>query len=140
MAAVETGGVLRDGADAWLLVRWDIDRFDPDVRDVFGKDGGILPYALVAANHSGRRGVLLGHTSIRVCCANTLGMAETEAAGGASRWRTVSALAAGPAMAATCSGARLQAGSDDGPANAAAAPQSFSAASRSANSLASEPA
>jgi phage/plasmid-like protein (TIGR03299 family) len=87
VAAIETGGVLRDGADAWLLVRWDLDRFGADVREVFGKDGGILPYATVMANHSGRRGVMVGETSIRICCANTLGMAER---GDARRWRTVS--------------------------------------------------
>jgi phage/plasmid-like protein (TIGR03299 family) len=89
VAAVETGGVLRDGADAWLLVRWDLERFGPDVREVFNRDGGLLPYAVVMANHSGRRGVLLGHCSIRVVCANTLGMAESEAAGNAGRWRTI---------------------------------------------------
>lgn len=89
VAAVETGGVLRDGADAWLLVRWDLEKFGADVREVFGKDGGILPYATVMCNHSGRRGVMLGHCSIRICCANTLGMAEGEASGNASRWRTI---------------------------------------------------
>ncbi|MBN9517147.1 DUF932 domain-containing protein [bacterium] len=81
VAALETGGVLRGGADAWLLVRWDLDRFGPDARDVFARDGGLLPYATVMANHSGRRGVLLGHTAIRVVCANTLGAAEREADG-----------------------------------------------------------
>lgn len=91
VAAIETGGVLRDGADAWLLVKWDISKFGPDVQEVFGKDGGIIPYALVAANHSGRRGVMLGVTPVRVVCANTLGMAEQEAADSktAQRWRTI---------------------------------------------------
>jgi phage/plasmid-like protein (TIGR03299 family) len=89
-AALETGGVLRDGADAWLLVRWNLERFGPDARDVFARDGGLLPYATVMANHSGRRGVMLGHTAIRVVCANTLGAAEREADGaGGSRWVTV---------------------------------------------------
>jgi phage/plasmid-like protein (TIGR03299 family) len=90
VAALETGGVLRDGADAWLLVRWNLDRFGPDARAVFQQEGGILPYATVLANHSGRRGVMLGHTAIRVVCANTLGAAEREADGvGQSRWVTV---------------------------------------------------
>jgi phage/plasmid-like protein (TIGR03299 family) len=89
VAAIETGGVLRDGADDWLLVRWDIDRFGPDVKDVFGRDGGIQPYATVLANHSGRRGVMLGHTAVRIVCANTLGAAEGEAGGNADRWRTI---------------------------------------------------
>ena len=89
VASIETGGVLREGADAWLLVRWDLDRFGPDVQAVFGQDGGILPYATVMANHNGRRGVMLGHTAIRIVCANTLGMAETRAVTDGSRWRTV---------------------------------------------------
>jgi len=89
VAAIETGGVLREGADAWLLVRWDLGKFGPDVKEVFDRDGGILPYATVMANHNGRRGVMLGHTAIRIVCANTLGMAESEAAGNASRWRTI---------------------------------------------------
>ena len=89
VAAIETGGVLRDGADAWLLVRWDLSKFGPDVQEVFGRDGGLLPYATVMANHNGRRGVMLGHTAVRIVCANTLGMAENKAGGDGSRWRTV---------------------------------------------------
>ena len=89
VAAIETGGVLRDGADAWLLVRWDLSKFGPDVQEVFGRDGGILPYATVMANHNGRRGVMLGFTSVRIVCANALGMAETGAVADGSRWRTV---------------------------------------------------
>jgi phage/plasmid-like protein (TIGR03299 family) len=94
LAALETGGVLRDGADAWLLVRWNLERFGPDVREVFEKDGGIQPYSTVMANHSGRRPILLGNTPIRVVCANTLGQAECDAgdvAGGrgSERWRAV---------------------------------------------------
>lgn len=87
---LETGGVLRDGADAWLMGRWDLSKFGPVVREVFERDGGLLPYATVMANHSGRRGILLGSTSIRVVCANTLGMAERQADGQeARRWVNV---------------------------------------------------
>ena len=89
VAAIETGGVLRDGADAWLLVQWNIEKFGPDVQEVFAKDGGILPYATVMANHDGRRGVMLGHTAIRIVCANTLGAAERTAQGQNNRWRTI---------------------------------------------------
>jgi phage/plasmid-like protein (TIGR03299 family) len=90
VAAIETGGVLRDGADAWLLVRWALERFGPDVREVFAKDGGILPYATVMANHSGRRGVMLGCTAVRIVCRNTMLAAETGAQGmEATRWRTI---------------------------------------------------
>lgn len=89
VAAIETGGVLREGADAWLLVRWQLEKFGPDVQDFFARDGGLLPYSTVMANHDGRRGVMLGNTAIRLCCANTLGMAERSAEGQSSRWRTV---------------------------------------------------
>lgn len=81
---LETGGVLRDGADAWLLGRWDIERFGPVVREVFADE--IIPFSTVLANHSGRRGVQIGQTPVRIVCANTLGMAETS---GASRFETV---------------------------------------------------
>jgi phage/plasmid-like protein (TIGR03299 family) len=81
---LETGGVLRNGADAWLLGRWDIDRFGPVVREVFADK--VVPFSTVLANHSGRRAVLVGNTPIRIVCANTLGMAETA---GSSRWESV---------------------------------------------------
>jgi phage/plasmid-like protein (TIGR03299 family) len=87
---LETGGVLRDGADAWLMGRWDLSKFGSVVREVFERDGGLLPYSTVMANHAGRRGILLGSTSIRVVCANTLGMAERQADGQeARRWVNV---------------------------------------------------
>jgi hypothetical protein len=88
---VETAGVLRDGADAWLLGRWALDRFGPEARRVFGESGDeVVPFATVMANHSGRRSVLIGQTPIRVVCANTLGAAEVKAADGRSpRWAAV---------------------------------------------------
>lgn len=74
IASLETGGVLRNGADAWLMVRWDLTRFGPIVREVFADE--VLPFGLLANNHNGRRGILLQDTNIRVVCANTLGFAE----------------------------------------------------------------
>jgi phage/plasmid-like protein (TIGR03299 family) len=82
---LETGGVLREGADAWLLGQWDLSKFGDMAKEVFGAEG-ILPYATVMANHSGRRGILLGSTSIRICCSNTLGAAERD---GVSRWTQI---------------------------------------------------
>jgi len=72
---VETGGVLRDGADAWVLGSFDVAQFGPVVQEVF--PGEIVPYALVAVNHSGRRKNRIQLTPIRVVCANTLGAAES---------------------------------------------------------------
>lgn len=76
VATLETGGVLRDGADAWLLMRWNLAKFGPIVREVFADE--VIPFGLVSTNHSGRRGVLVKDTPIRVVCANTLGAAEGE--------------------------------------------------------------
>ena len=82
---LETGGVLRDGADAWLLGQWDLNKFGDVAKEVFGGEN-ILPYATVMANHSGRRGILLGSTAIRIICSNTLGAAERD---GVSRWTQI---------------------------------------------------
>lgn len=80
---IETGGVLRNGADAWLLCRFNLDNFGPIAREVLGL--GALetqPYALVKVNHSGRRNNEIALTFIRVVCANTLGFVEREIDGG----------------------------------------------------------
>lgn len=77
-AFLETGGTLRGGADAWMLVRFDLD--DPVIREAFaGRDGGpeVEPFGLITNNHSGRANALLMQTPIRVVCANTLGVATT---------------------------------------------------------------
>lgn len=71
---LETGGVLRDGADAWLLARFDLEKFGPVVREVFADE--VVPYALFTTNHSGRCKNRVAETPIRVVCANTLEMAE----------------------------------------------------------------
>lgn len=84
-ATIETGGVLRDGADAWLMVKWDASRFGPNARELFTLDN-IQPYSAAMVNHNGRRGVMIGNTPIRIVCANTLGAAETNKL---SRWITV---------------------------------------------------
>jgi phage/plasmid-like protein (TIGR03299 family) len=76
VVSLETGGSLREGADVWLQVRFNVDRFGPMVREVFADK--VIPYGLVANNHNGRRGVLLQLTPVRVVCANTLGMAERQ--------------------------------------------------------------
>lgn len=74
IATLETGGVLREGGDAWLMVKWDLSKFGPTTQEVFGNE--VLPFGLIANNHNGRRGILLMDTNIRVVCANTLGFAE----------------------------------------------------------------
>lgn len=75
VAALETGGTLRGGADVWLQVKFDLEKFGQHARTVFGSE--VIPFGLIANNHSGRRGCLMSLTPIRVVCANTLGAAET---------------------------------------------------------------
>jgi phage/plasmid-like protein (TIGR03299 family) len=73
VAHLETGGTLRGGRDAWMMVRFDIS--DPVVQEVFGNE--VVPFGLITNNHSGEARVLVMQTPIRVVCANTLGMALT---------------------------------------------------------------
>jgi len=91
-ALLETGGSLREGADAWLLVRWNLTDFGPVVKEVFADE--LVPFGLIAANHSGRRGILLQDTAVRVVCANTLGAAERR---GGERERAVKVIHTGDA-------------------------------------------
>lgn len=81
---LETGGVLRDGADVWIMAKFDLP--DGSAAADFVKREKIAPYFLLANNHSGRRGVLCSLTPIRVVCANTLGMVERRASGGEDRF------------------------------------------------------
>lgn len=74
LALIETGGVLRDGADAWLLVRWNLEQFPAIVREQFTDE--VVPFSLVVTNHIGRKGVVLRNTPIRVVCRNTLSASE----------------------------------------------------------------
>lgn len=79
LVTLETGGSLREGADCWLLVK-----FNLPPESLAGEQYramGVQPFGLVATNHSGRRGVLVAVTPIRVICANTLGMAEGDGVG-----------------------------------------------------------
>jgi len=71
---LETGGSLREGADCWLLGKFDLDRFGPVCQEVF--NGEVIPYVLITTNHSGRRCATVSLTPIRVVCANTLGYTE----------------------------------------------------------------
>lgn len=73
LATIETGGVLRDGADAFLLIKWNLAQFGERVQNAFGTE--LLPFSLMTNSYSGRRGIGLVDTSVRVVCANTVAMA-----------------------------------------------------------------
>lgn len=75
---LETGGVLRGGADMWILGRINAAALGERAHEVL--DGEVQPYAMISNNHTGVSGVVLRNTPIRVVCANTL--AASERAGG----------------------------------------------------------
>lgn len=70
LAEIATSGTLRDGADAWLMLQLNID--NPIVREVYA--GDIIPYSLIANNHTGQARVIYRETPQVVVCANTLNM------------------------------------------------------------------
>lgn len=72
LAVIETAGVLREGADAWMAIRFTGDRIE-----AAGENGGdtIKFYGLVRTNHNGKASVQVATTPVRVVCANTLAMA-----------------------------------------------------------------
>jgi phage/plasmid-like protein (TIGR03299 family) len=77
-AVIETAGALRGGADIWVMVAWNLNKFSAQVQRVFGEEprgGALLPYSLITNNHNGRRNVIGLDTTVAVVCANTLGMA-----------------------------------------------------------------
>lgn len=80
VAALETGGTLSGGKRAWMMAKFNI--ADPVVQEVFASE--VVPFALLAASHSGRESAMLMETPVRVVCANTLRSAE---ASGGIRFR-----------------------------------------------------
>jgi phage/plasmid-like protein (TIGR03299 family) len=69
IATLETGGTLREGKDVWMQVRLSL-----DLPGVFNT-GEVVPFLLVANNHSGERKASVSVTPQRVVCRNTLGIA-----------------------------------------------------------------
>jgi phage/plasmid-like protein (TIGR03299 family) len=84
IAQIESGGVLREGRQVWMLVRFDTDEI---IRQVAGHDSyeiakteaavcglfdEVLPYGLFQNDHSGNGKAVVKKTAIRVVCANTL--------------------------------------------------------------------
>ena len=74
LLTIETAGVLREGADAWILGKFDPDKMGDTFKEVCGDE--VMPYVLFQSNHSGRSENIIAETPIRVVCANTLAMAE----------------------------------------------------------------
>lgn len=75
---LETGGVLRDGADAWVLAQLNRTVLPDELQGAL-VEAGIAKYLLVRTNHTGRANASVTETDVRVVCANTLGMVEAGA-------------------------------------------------------------
>lgn len=82
LASVETAGVLREGADAWIMLNWDLSKFGSLTQKLFLSDklgkGGLKARALLVMNHAGKRSILGRDIAERVVCANTLDVALGE--------------------------------------------------------------
>lgn len=77
---IETAGALRGGADVWVAVAWNLEKFGEACRAIFESDPrGLLPYSVIRNNHNGRSNVVGMDVSICPVCANTLGFALDEA-------------------------------------------------------------
>jgi phage/plasmid-like protein (TIGR03299 family) len=77
---IETAGALRGGADVWVAVAWNIEKFGEQARALMlGDPRGLLPYSVIRNNHNGRSNVVGMDVTICPVCANTLGFALTEA-------------------------------------------------------------
>src|SRR5581483_10267411 len=74
LLTLDAGGVLRDGADAWLCARFDLEKFGPRANAVLA--GELAPYAVLNCNHNGRRQASLSLTAVRQVCANTQALVE----------------------------------------------------------------
>lgn len=72
---LETGGVLRNGADAWVLAQINLTAFPSEISEKLHKEA-IAKYLMVRTNHTARANASVTETDVRVVCANTLGMVE----------------------------------------------------------------
>jgi phage/plasmid-like protein (TIGR03299 family) len=85
---IETAGALRGGADVWVAVAWNLEKFSEQARALFQADPrGLLPYSVIRNNHNGRSNVVGMDVTICPVCANTLGFALAEAGAGESEGR-----------------------------------------------------
>lgn len=73
---IETAGALRGGADVWVAVAWNLEKFGEQARALMlGDPRGLLPYSVIRNNHNGRSNVVGMDVTICPVCANTLGAA-----------------------------------------------------------------
>jgi hypothetical protein len=61
LATLETGGSLRRGRDAWMLVRFRVD--SPVVRELFADE--VIPFGLISNSHAGQWRVVVQESPLR---------------------------------------------------------------------------
>jgi phage/plasmid-like protein (TIGR03299 family) len=72
---IDCGGVLREGADAWILSLINLEMFPGIVQEELNQPGNeVYPYVVFTATHDGSGSNTVSETPIRVVCANTLAM------------------------------------------------------------------
>ena len=68
-ATIDAAGLLFGGAKAWSLLKWNLERFDPIVRDVYKQE--LQVYGLCVASHE-RRANIYANVTERGVCQNTI--------------------------------------------------------------------
>lgn len=71
-ATLDVAGLLRDGLRGWTMLKWNLERFDPIVRDVYRDE--IQPFSLCFSAHGEGNANSYSHTTIRGVCHNTVSM------------------------------------------------------------------
>ena len=77
-ATIDAAGLLRGGAGGWTLLKWNLDRFDPIVRDVYRDE--IKAYGLCLSWHDGTSANSYANVGVRAVCKNTIDMGMASAA------------------------------------------------------------
>lgn len=70
---IDAAGLLRGGAGGWTLLKWNTERFDPIVRDVYRDE--IQAYGLCLSWHDGSTSNTYANVGVRAVCKNTIDMA-----------------------------------------------------------------
>lgn len=75
-ATIEGAGLLRNGLRGFCQIRWNMDKFDRTIREVYGDE--LKTFAVVITAHGEGRSVETLHTTQRTGCENTLEMARAD--------------------------------------------------------------
>lgn len=77
LATVDAAGLLRGGAGGWTLIKWNLDKMDSVVRDVYKNE--IQAYGLCLSWHDGSNSNSYANVGVRAVCKNTIDMGMASA-------------------------------------------------------------